>query len=67
MKYRRMPIEEASPELLGYDQIRYNLAESSVSDRIVATSLSRSTISTPSCAIGPAPKKSIPIPPPGRS
>ena len=33
MKYRRMPIEEESPEQFGYDQIRYNLAESSVSDR----------------------------------
>jgi aspartate/methionine/tyrosine aminotransferase len=33
MKYRRMPIEEESPEQFGYDEIRYNLAESSVSDR----------------------------------
>ena len=33
MKYRRMPIEEESPEQLGYNLIRYNLAESSVSDR----------------------------------
>ena len=33
MKYRRMAIEEESPEEFGYDQIRYNLAESSVSDR----------------------------------
>ena len=33
MKYRRMPIEEESPEQLGYDKIRYNLTESSVRDR----------------------------------
>lgn len=32
MRYRRMPIEIESPEALGYDRIRYNLAESSVSD-----------------------------------
>jgi len=32
MKYRRMPIEKESPEELGYDTIKYNLAESSVSD-----------------------------------
>ena len=32
MRYRRMPIEEESPEQLGYDRIRRNLAESSVSD-----------------------------------
>jgi len=33
MKYKRMPIEVESPEELGYDRIRYNLSESSVSDR----------------------------------
>ena len=33
MKYRRMPIEEESPEEFGYDRIRYNLTESSVRDR----------------------------------
>ncbi|MGB8953729.1 MAG: hypothetical protein WCC06_13850 [Candidatus Aminicenantales bacterium] len=33
MKYVRMPIEEESPEQFGYDRIKYNLAESSVSDR----------------------------------
>lgn len=32
MRYRRMPIEEESPEQLGYGRIRFNLAESSVSD-----------------------------------
>ena len=32
MRYRRMPIEAESPEQFGYDRIRYNLAESSVSD-----------------------------------
>jgi aspartate/methionine/tyrosine aminotransferase len=32
MRYRRMPIEAESPEQLGYGRIRYNLAESSVSD-----------------------------------
>lgn len=32
MKYRRHPIEIESPEQLGYDAIRCNLAESSVSD-----------------------------------
>ncbi len=36
MKYRRMPIEEESPEQLGYDRIRYNLTESSVRDRSLA-------------------------------
>ena len=30
MRYRRMPIEIESPEQLGYDRIRRNLAESSV-------------------------------------
>lgn len=33
MKYVRMPIELESPEELGYERIRYNLAESSVRDR----------------------------------
>ena len=33
MKYVRRPIEEESPEQLGYDTIRYNLSESSVRDR----------------------------------
>lgn len=32
MHYRRMPIEVESPEQLGYSTIRYNLAESSVTD-----------------------------------
>jgi aspartate/methionine/tyrosine aminotransferase len=32
MRYRRMPIEIESPEQFGYDLIRYNLAESSVTD-----------------------------------
>ncbi|MFN8630526.1 MAG: pyridoxal phosphate-dependent aminotransferase [Chloroflexota bacterium] len=32
MRYRRMPIEAESPEQLGYGRIRFNLAESSVSD-----------------------------------
>ena len=32
MDYRRMPIEIESPEELGYNTIRYNLAESSVRD-----------------------------------
>ena len=36
MKYRRMPIEEESPEQFGYDRIRYNLTESSVRDRSLA-------------------------------
>ena len=33
MKYVRMPIEIESPEERGYATIRYNLAESSVTDR----------------------------------
>ncbi len=33
MRYVRMPIEKESPEEYGYDLIRYNLSESSVSDR----------------------------------
>jgi len=32
--YRRMPIEMESPEQFGYGKIKYNLAESSVSDRL---------------------------------
>ncbi len=32
MRYRRLPIEIESPEQLGYDRIRNNLAESSVRD-----------------------------------
>ncbi len=36
MKYRRMPIEEESPEQFGYERIRYNLTESSVRDRSLA-------------------------------
>ena len=32
MDYRRMPIEVESPEEVGYDRIRCNLAESSVAD-----------------------------------
>jgi aspartate/methionine/tyrosine aminotransferase len=32
LRYRRMPIEEESPEQLGYGRIRHNLAESSVAD-----------------------------------
>ncbi len=36
MRYRRMPIEEESPEQLGYGLIRRNLAESSVSDASLA-------------------------------
>ncbi len=32
MLYRRMPIEKESPEETGYDNILYNLAESSVTD-----------------------------------
>jgi aspartate/methionine/tyrosine aminotransferase len=33
MNYRRMPIEIESPEQMGYSNIRYNLAESSISDQ----------------------------------
>ena len=36
MRYRRMPIEEESPEQLGYGLIRRNLAESSVADASLA-------------------------------
>jgi aspartate/methionine/tyrosine aminotransferase len=34
MNYRRMPIEIESPEQLGYSSIAYNLAESSVTDKL---------------------------------
>jgi aspartate/methionine/tyrosine aminotransferase len=33
VKYARMPMEEESPEEMGYSTIRYNLSESSVRDR----------------------------------
>ncbi|KAM0327140.1 hypothetical protein ACHAQA_006271 [Verticillium albo-atrum] len=33
MKYERMPIEIESPEEFGYDKIKYNLSESSISDQ----------------------------------
>jgi len=36
VNYRRMPIEEESPEQLGYERIRFNLTESSVRDRSLA-------------------------------
>jgi aspartate/methionine/tyrosine aminotransferase len=36
VRYRRMPIEEESPEQLGYGAIRRNLAESSVADAALA-------------------------------
>ncbi len=35
MQYRRMPIEVESPEAIGYGRIRYNLAESSVTDAVL--------------------------------
>ena len=35
MRYRRMPIEIESPEAIGYGRIRYNLAESSVTDAVL--------------------------------
>lgn len=35
MRYRRMPIEVESPEEVGYDAIRCNLAESSMRDRVL--------------------------------
>jgi aspartate/methionine/tyrosine aminotransferase len=35
MRYRRMPIEVESPEEQGYDTIQYNLAESSMRDRVL--------------------------------
>ena len=36
LKYRRMPIEIESPEAFGYGNIDYNLAESSVTDALLA-------------------------------
>ena len=33
MRYKRMIMEVESPEQIGYDQVRYNLAESSLADR----------------------------------
>lgn len=33
MKYNRMPIEIESPEEYGYDKIKYNLSESSITDQ----------------------------------
>jgi threonine dehydratase/aspartate/methionine/tyrosine aminotransferase len=33
LRYERMPIEVESPEEIGYNSIRYNLSESSVTDR----------------------------------
>lgn len=36
MKFARMPMEEESPEQLGYDTIKYNLSESSVRDRTLS-------------------------------
>ncbi len=35
LHYRRMPIEIESPEEMGYEAIRFNLAESSIRDRTV--------------------------------
>ena len=35
MRYQRIPIEVESPEQIGYDAIKYNLAESSMRDRTV--------------------------------
>lgn len=35
MHYARMPIEVESPEELGYDTIRYNLSESSITDLVI--------------------------------
>ena len=35
MRYRRMPIEQESPEEVGYGSIRCNLAESSMRDRLL--------------------------------
>lgn len=36
MKYNRMPIEVESPEMMGYENVKYNLAESSVSDVLLS-------------------------------
>jgi aspartate/methionine/tyrosine aminotransferase len=33
MRYKRMPIEIESPEQIGYDNIKYNLTESSIRDK----------------------------------
>src|SRR6478752_6604968 len=33
MKFERMPIEIESPEEYGYDKIKYNLSESSITDQ----------------------------------
>jgi aspartate/methionine/tyrosine aminotransferase len=35
MRYIRMPIEVESPEQMGYENVKYNLTESSVSDAII--------------------------------
>lgn len=35
VEYRRQPIELESPEQFGYDRIKYNLAESSVTDAVI--------------------------------
>jgi aspartate/methionine/tyrosine aminotransferase len=35
MKYTRMPIEAESPEQFGYEKIKHNLAESSVTDAVL--------------------------------
>ena len=37
MEYRRMPIEAESPEQMGYETIKYNLAESAVRDEVIPT------------------------------
>ena len=34
MEYKRMPIEVESPEQIGYENIKFNLAESSVGDTV---------------------------------
>lgn len=36
MQYNRMPIEVESPEMMGYENVKYNLAESSVSDVLLS-------------------------------
>lgn len=35
MRYQRMIMEVESPEQIGYDRVRYNLAESSMGDRVL--------------------------------
>ena len=35
MKYKRMPIEIEAPEQYGYENIKFNLAESSVTDTVL--------------------------------